>query len=137
VVRHETGHAIGFPHEHLRRELVGRIDPVKAYPYFLATQGWSREMVDQQVLTPLDDASIFATPADQDSIMCYQLPGSITFDGQPIHGGLDINPTDFAFAALIYPKPFLGRTEGEPGETADATSYEDDWDPAEDVALPV
>jgi hypothetical protein len=36
--------------------------------------------------------------------MCYQIPGSITKDGKPIPGGKDINPTDFAFAASIYPK---------------------------------
>ena len=38
------------------------------------------------------------------SIMCYQIPGSITKDGKPIIGGLDIDRQDFAFAALIYPK---------------------------------
>ena len=91
VVRHETGHTLGFPHEHMRRELVARIDPQRAYAFFLETQGWDRAMVDAQVLTALDDASIFGTPADQDSIMCYQLPGQITVDGQPIRGGLDIN----------------------------------------------
>jgi hypothetical protein len=131
VVRHEVGHALGFPHEHLRRELVSRIDPVKAYPYFLATQGWSRDMVDQQVLTPLNDATVFGTPPDQDSIMCYQLPGSITVDGQPIRGGLDINASDYAFAALIYPRV---RAAGD-GDTV--TSYEDEWDPAEDVTVAV
>src|SRR5205085_11982755 len=26
VVRHETGHTLGFPHEHMRRELVKLID---------------------------------------------------------------------------------------------------------------
>ena len=30
VVRHETGHTMGFPHEHMRRELVDLIDPAKA-----------------------------------------------------------------------------------------------------------
>ena len=101
VVRHETGHTLGFPHEHMRRELVQRIDPEKAYKYFAATQGWTKQQVDQQVLTPLGEASIFGTPADQDSIMCYQLPGSIT-RGRPHpepdpHGNLPIS-ADSAFA---------------------------------------
>ena len=39
VVRHETGHTLAFPHEHMRGELVDRIDPQKAYDYFLKTQG--------------------------------------------------------------------------------------------------
>jgi hypothetical protein len=104
VVRHETGHTMGFPHEHMRKELVARIDPKKAYDYFLRTQGWDKATVDAQVLTPLDQRSIFGTEADQTSIMCYQLPASITKDGKPIVGGLDINATDYAFAGRIYPK---------------------------------
>ena len=105
VVRHETGHSLGFPHEHMRRALVARIDPEKAYEYFRRTQGWDRATVDQQVLTPLDERSLMSTPADQTSIMCYQLPASITRDGRPIVGGTDINQTDYAFAGRIYPKP--------------------------------
>ncbi len=34
VVRHETGHTLGFPHEHLRKEIVANIDPARAYKYF-------------------------------------------------------------------------------------------------------
>jgi hypothetical protein len=105
VVRHETGHTLGFDHEHMRKELVARIDPKKAYAYFLRTQGWDKQTVDQQVLTTLDEVSTMSTPPDQTSIMCYQLPGSITRDGRPITGGVDINATDFAFCGTIYPKP--------------------------------
>jgi hypothetical protein len=104
VVRHETGHTLGFPHEHMRKELVARIDPKKAYDFFLKDQGWDKETVNQQVLATLDDATIFGTAPDDTSIMCYQLPGSITFDGKPIPGGIDINETDYEFAGKIYPK---------------------------------
>ena len=105
VVCHEAGHTLGFPHEHMRRELVQRIDPVKAYAYFQRSDGWSKRDVDQQVLAPLKEATIFATPPEQTSIMCYQLPGEITKDGKPITGGTSITETDHAFAARIYPKP--------------------------------
>lgn len=104
VVRHETGHTLGFVHEHMRRELVARIDPERAYAYFARWDGWDRQTVDQQVLTPLDDRTIMATPPDQTSVMCYQLPGSIMRDGVPIPGGLDINATDQAFANRVYPR---------------------------------
>jgi hypothetical protein len=103
VVRHEGGHTLGFPHEHMRSALVARIDREKAYAYFFRTQGWNRTMVDQQVLTPLDERSIMGTRADETSIMCYQLPGEITRDGRPIVGGLNINTTDVTFAQRIYP----------------------------------
>jgi len=106
VVRHETGHTLGFPHEHMRKDLVARIDPAKAYTWFLETYGWDNATVDAQVLTPLDERSLIGTPVDQTSIMCYQLPGLITKDGKPILGGMDINQTDYAFAGKIYPKVF-------------------------------
>ena len=105
VVRHETGHTLGFPHEHMRRELVQLIDEAKAIAFFGQTQGWSPEEVRQQVLTPLEESSLLGTAhADPHSIMCYQIPGSITKTGQPIIGGTDIDKRDYAFAASIYPK---------------------------------
>jgi hypothetical protein len=104
VVRHETGHTLGFPHEHMREYLVARIDPAKAYKWFLATYGWDKATVDSQVLTSLDEATLMGTPVDSTSIMCYQLPGLITKDGEPITGGTDINATDYAFCGTIYPK---------------------------------
>jgi hypothetical protein len=105
VVRHETGHTMGFPHEHMRRELVERIDEDKAIEYFRRTQGWNEGEVRRQVLTPLEESSLLGTPhADPKSIMCYQIPGEITKDGNPIIGGLDIDQFDYSFAATIYPK---------------------------------
>jgi hypothetical protein len=127
VVRHETGHTLGFPHEHMRKTLVARIDPQKAYDYFLRTQGWDKAMVDAQVLTPLDERTLMGTPADQTSIMCYQLPGSITRDGRPITGGVDIDPSDYTFAGKIYPKP----------GHAMALELEESWAASEDVEVPV
>lgn len=127
VVRHETGHTLGMPHEHMRKELVARIDPKKAYEYFRLTQGWPKETVDQQVLKSLDEFTLMFTPPDEDSIMCYQLPGSITKDGKPIRGGLDINQTDYKFIGQIYPKP---------GAATEEFSGEDDWPESDDVKDP-
>jgi hypothetical protein len=62
--------------------------------------------VRQQVLTPIEESSLRGTPhADPNSIMCYQIPGSITKSGEPIVGGTDIDKQDYAFMAVIYPKP--------------------------------
>jgi Astacin (Peptidase family M12A) len=110
VVRHETGHTMGFPHEHMRRALVAKIDPRKAIAYFQRTQGWTAAEVRQQVLTPIEESSLLGTDTpDPSSIMCYQIPGSITKNGRPIKGGTDIDDLDYAFAAKIYPK----RTSGQ------------------------
>jgi len=105
VVRHETGHTLGFPHEHTRSEIVDRIDRNKAIAYFMATQGWSEQEVIDQVLTPLDNSALIATAnADPNSIMCYWLPASIMKDSVAISGGKDIDEMDAQFAASVYPK---------------------------------
>lgn len=106
VVRHETGHTLGFPHEHTRSQIVNRIDREKAIAYFMATQGWSRDQVIAQVLTPLDNSALIATAqADIQSIMCYWLPASIMKDGVAVTGGTDIDQMDAQFAAQVYPIP--------------------------------
>ena len=105
VVRHEAGHTLGFPHEHMRQELVARIDEAKAIEFFGRTEGWSPEEVRQQVLTPIEESSLLGTPdPDPYSIMCYQISGDLTRDGRPIIGGDDIDAEDRQFAAKIYPK---------------------------------
>lgn len=105
VVRHEAGHTLGFEHEHMRKELVKRIDRAKAIRYFDLNEGWTAQETMEQVLTPLAVHSVMGTTeADPTSIMCYQVPGIITKDGKAIAGGLDINATDYKFAASIYPK---------------------------------
>ncbi|MGO4715750.1 M12 family metallopeptidase [Bradyrhizobium sp. 2TAF24] len=116
VVRHETGHTLGCPHEHMRRELVERIDRQKAITFFQATQGWSEEAVVQQVLTPIEEGSLWGTGhSDPNSIMCYQIPGAITKDGKPIPGGTDIDEQDFAFLEKIYPKTLVAAGRPDSG----------------------
>ncbi len=105
VVRHEAGHTIGLEHEHMRSDLIKKIDRRKCIAYFDRTQGWTEKETIAQVLTPLSARSIMGTTeADPLSIMCYEIPGEITKDGEPIRGGIDINSNDFAFAARVYPK---------------------------------
>ena len=112
VVRHETGHTLGFQHEHLRREIVDRIDPDRAIRYFERSSGWEPDEVRLQVLTPLEEASIFATPdADETSIMTYSLPAEIMRDGQAVVGGTDITALDREHIARIYPRE-AAPTEG-------------------------
>jgi hypothetical protein len=105
VVRHETGHTLGFPHEHMRKAIVENINPAAAIAYFGQNQGWSPTEVQQQVLTPLDEGSLRAAQTDTKSIMCYALPGEIMRDGRPVPGGTDIDAIDRAFVNATYPLP--------------------------------
>jgi hypothetical protein len=105
VVRHETGHTLGFPHEHKRKAIVDRIDREKAIAYFMATQHWTAEVVVAQVLTPIEESALIHTEkTDPDSIMCYWLPGSIMKDDVAVPGGPDIDAQDARFAGIVYPK---------------------------------
>jgi hypothetical protein len=108
VVTHEFGHTLGWPHEHERPEIIARLDPEKTIAYFMQTQGWSRDEVIQQLLTPPPDIDPRSLPSDVRSIMCYELPGSITKDGQPIPGGLDIDEEDARLAGILYPRADTG-----------------------------
>jgi hypothetical protein len=106
VIRHETGHTLGFPHEHRRKEIVDRIDREKAISLFMSTQGWTRDEVIEQVLTPFDNSALTATAAtDQNSIMCYALPAQIMKDGIAVPGGTDIDNLDAQFSSTLYPGP--------------------------------
>jgi hypothetical protein len=110
VVRHGAGHTLGFDHEHMRAELVNRIDVKKAIKFYDEDQGWTPKEVREQVLTPLKKKSIMGTTeADPTSVMCYQIPAEITKNGKAIVGGKDINKKDFVFAASIYPRKVAAR----------------------------
>jgi hypothetical protein len=104
VVVHEAGHTLGFPHEHMRRAIIEKLDPNKTIAWGRTALGWDRRTVIQQILTPLEEDSIMGTPhAEETSIMCYQLPASITKNGQPIKGGDRLTEMDHNFIASIYP----------------------------------
>lgn len=108
VVRHEAGHTLGFPHEHMRKAIVDRLDPAKTIAWGARVLGWSAATVRQQILTPLEERSLLGldriyTP-DIESIMCYSLPASITKDGQSIPGGDDFDEEDKVIVSKIYPK---------------------------------
>jgi len=119
VIRHETGHTLGFPHEHQREEIVNRIDREKAITYFNKEYGWSRDKAIAAVLTPLDNSALNATAkADVNSIMCYWLPAEIMEDNIAVVGGADIDEQDAEFAASVYPPVERGNLLHRSGVTS-------------------
>jgi hypothetical protein len=103
VIPHEGAHALGCEHEHLRPAIVADINPREAYSYYWRTQGWGKAVVDQNVLRPLDEASVMATPVDIDSIMAYPIAAEITYSGRYYPGGSVITDTDRSFMQGLYP----------------------------------
>lgn len=105
VVRHLTGHTLGFPHERMTSAVLGRVDREKAIAYFMSAQGLTRDEVIALILTPQDKSALIATNApDPTSIMSYSLPAAIMNDRVAVLGGNDINATDGQFADSIYQK---------------------------------
>lgn len=104
VVRHECGHTLGCPHEHMRPAIVARLDPAAVYGYFGGPPNyWSPQIVQQQILTPIAESTLVGTAPEETSIMAYQFPGSLTRDGRPILGGTDLTARDKSFIKLVYP----------------------------------
>jgi hypothetical protein len=132
VVRHETGHTLGFPHEHTRAEIVSLIDEAKAIAYFGAPpNNWSPEKTRGQVLTPLDPNTVSETmAADPNSIMCYKLPASIMTNSIAIAGGRDIDASDMEFVAFKYPKAVGNGRLMHTLRNSDGS-----WQPLEDLTL--
>ena len=106
VVLHEFGHAqIGLMHEH--QSPVARIPWLieNVYSYYLATNGWSRAMVDSNVLTKFDGSVVETSEWDQLSIMHYSIPPSIVEGGVRIGGAMRLSPIDRVMAGVWYGLP--------------------------------
>lgn len=101
---HEIGHFWGCGHEHRRKAIVDRLDKQAVYELMWSTQRWDRETVDQQVLTPSEERNLMGSPdADEESVMCYPFPASVTKDHRPIVGGSKISRLDREYFAKAYP----------------------------------
>ncbi|KAJ8094628.1 hypothetical protein PM082_010634 [Marasmius tenuissimus] len=118
TVRHETGHTLGFMHEHLRPELVKRMDKKKVIEAYSGQ--YNGRTIDDNILKPLWDSKndndkapsrldyIATVVADVHSIMCYQIDDSLLLDDMkepPITGGEDFSNYDKDHAAAVYPIP--------------------------------
>jgi hypothetical protein len=102
---HEFGHALAFPHEHSLPGIIKLLNPNKVVAWARRELGWPQDMAIQQILTPPPEGSYrMSATADQRGAMCYMLPRTITWNGQPIPGGTDIDEMDRAFALTVYPK---------------------------------
>lgn len=104
VVPHEFGHVLGCPHEHERQEIIDLLDAEATIRLFMRTQGWSRQEVIEQILTPPAETLMGASPVDVRSIMCYEFPASVTKNRQAIPGGKTFSSLDMEYFGKIYPK---------------------------------
>jgi hypothetical protein len=105
VILHETGHTLGFIHEHTRKEIIELLRESAVIDHFRRTQGWSEREVIAQILTPPDPRSLSASAqADVRSIMAYSFAAHLTKNNVAIPGGDTLTGTDCEYANVIYPK---------------------------------
>lgn len=102
VSLHEFGHALGLMHEHQNPFANISWDKPKVYAYYAATQGWSQQTVDAQVLNKQAFAPTQHTDLDPQSIMSYSIPASLTTNGFSIPWNTELSAIDKEFIGKMY-----------------------------------
>jgi len=105
IVLHEFGHALGLIHEHQSPSAGIPWDREKAYEYFRTTQGWSKEVVDENIFKRYSVSTTNYSTFDPSSIMVYGIPASITLDGSSVSRGVSLSATDKEYIRRWYPRP--------------------------------
>lgn len=106
VVLHEFGHAIGCIHEHQTPIGGLRWNREAVYAFYAAPPNrWSRDEVDEQVISKYAKSEIRGTAFDPDSIMLYEFPAELLQDGKGTHENHKLSPSDIAFISSVYPFP--------------------------------
>lgn len=79
VILHECGHALGLMHTHEQPGVPIPWNREAVYAWYRKYQGWGPDLVDSQVLTPMD-AELAVTNAYGPSIMHYGIPAELLTD---------------------------------------------------------
>lgn len=105
TILHEFGHVLGLQHEHQNpiggirwnRDVV--IKNLSGPP-----NGWSMEVIDNNIFRALSQTKTQFTQYDPSSVMHYGFPASWTQNGIAIPENFQLSETDKNFVAKIYPR---------------------------------
>ena len=104
TVIHEFGHALGMIHEHqspFGQPIPWNVDAV--YQWAAATQNWTKEQTDQQILNKYNTTLLNGTVFDPKSIMLYFYPKALTTNNTGTSMNCRLSPYDTIYINSRYP----------------------------------
>ncbi|KAJ3488067.1 hypothetical protein NLI96_g3098 [Meripilus lineatus] len=106
AILHESGHALGFLHEHQSPARSGKLTFNEfVYEYFRIMEGWSDKVTRDNVTQVVEEREIDNyTEFDTKSIMMYDIPASCNHQGSTIEPNSELSEVDKAFAMVHYPR---------------------------------
>lgn len=105
VIIHEFGHALGCIHEHQSPSAEGiPWDRPAVYAYYLQTQGWSEDEVNNNIFNLYSADSTQFSEFDPASIMLYAIPAELTTNGYHTEWNTQLSNTDKGFFSQSYPR---------------------------------
>jgi serralysin len=107
VVLHEFGHALGLLHTHEQPGVPIPWNLEAVYAFYARTQGWSKEQIHAQVLSPLAE-EVAVTNEYGPSIMHYGIPAELLTDpAWAMERVTELTPLDVGLVQQLYGPPPL------------------------------
>ena len=103
---HEFGHAIGLIHEHqndAKSDIGIKWNKPKLYSYIDRTQGWSKDMVNTNIIDRYKREQLNGSEFDPLSVMLYFFPPDLTLNNKGTRQNYSLSGTDVKWIAKTYP----------------------------------
>jgi hypothetical protein len=100
---HEFGHALGLEHEHQHPEANIDWNTPKVYEAF-ENAGHSKDTIYHNVFRTLERTDRQISPYDKKSIMHYNFPAELIWDGTDYPMNKKLSEKDISFISSIYPR---------------------------------
>lgn len=104
TILHEFGHVLGMIHEHQSSfNNYIKWDKNAVMTWAKSTQGWTSEMVNENILHRYDRTTLNGTDFDKCSIMLYFFPASLTINNIGTNQNNRLSSNDVVYISNIYP----------------------------------